>query len=255
MVRLVAFACSALLSCLPARADTISLSADEWFPYNGTPGAAREGYVVDVARAIAARNGDEVAYRAFDWETALARVRSGTDDCAIAATAADGAGLALSPEPVGRSVSAFFVRSDNTWRFGGTASLADIRLATIAGYAYGRELDAWIASAPPGRIVRVSNSRRALRQAFGLLLTDQADALVDDELVVRALADQMGIRGRIVAAGRAPGALDLHMACSPNARGRRLAQRFGDGVQALRDSGELARILARYELADWLLAK
>jgi polar amino acid transport system substrate-binding protein len=255
MVRPVVFWCCLLLASPPARADTFALTADEWFPYNGTPGAAREGYVVDVARAIAARGGDAIAYRVFDWETALARVRTGTDDCAIAANAADGVGLALSPEPIGRTVNAFFVRADSEWRYTGVDSLAAIRLATIAGYAYGDELDAWIARAPVERVVRVSNSRRALRHAFGLLLTEQVDALIDDELVVQALADRLGVRGRIVSAGRAPGALDLYLACAPTARGRALAQRFGAGVQALRDSGELAAILKRYGLQDWLLAK
>ena len=35
----------------------------------------------------------------------------------------------------------------------------------------------------------------------------------------------------------------------------RLARRFGDGIRALRDSGELARIMSRYGLEDWLVAR
>lgn len=255
MARLATVLCCLALWSVPACAGTITLAADEWFPCNGTPGAAREGYVVDIARAVAASNGDEVEYRVDDWETTISRVRAGTDDCAIAATTVDGAGLAFSTEPVGRSVSAFFVRRETTWRFGGLESLDTIRLAAIAGYAYGPEVDAWIAQAQPGRVALVQNSRRALRTAFGLLLTKQADAVIEDELVVRALADEMGMRDRIVDAGKAPGALDLYLACSPTKRGQRLARRFGDGIRALRDSGELARIMARYGLEDWLVAR
>jgi len=255
MGRLATLACCLVFWSAPCPAASIALSADEWFPYNGTPGAAREGYVVDIARAVAQRQGDQLEYRTFDWETSLARVRAGSDDCAIAATAADGAGLALSTQAVGRSVNAFFVRRETAWRYAGRDSLKEIRLAAIAGYAYGPEIDAWIAAAPPERITLVRNTRRGLRQAFGLLLTRQADAVVDDQLVVRALADQMGVRDRITDAGPAPGALDLYIACSPTKRGHRLAQEFGDGVRALRDSGELATIMARYGLEDWLLAR
>ena len=42
---------------------------------------------------------------------------------------------------------------------------------------------------------------------------------------------------------------------SPTKRGKRLARRFGDGIRALRDSGELARIMSRYGLEDWLVAR
>lgn len=255
MARLATVLCCLALWSVPVRAGTITLAADEWFPYNGTPGAAREGYVVDIARAVAAAHGDSVEYRVDDWQTAVSRVRAGIDDCAIAATTADGAGLALGTEPVGRSVSAFFVRRETGWRFAGLDSLGTIRLAAIAGYAYGPELDAWIAQAPAERVTLVRNSRRALRTAFGLLLTRQADAVIEDELVVRALADEMGVRDRIVDAGKAPGALDLYFACSPTKRGKRLARRFGDGIRALRDSGELARIMSRYGLEDWLVAR
>jgi polar amino acid transport system substrate-binding protein len=255
MVRLAALACCLALTSVPCRAGTITLGADEWFPYNGTPGAAREGYIVDIARAVAATGGDTIAYRTYDWETTIARVRAGTDDCAIGATAEDGPGLVLSSQPVGRSVSAFFVRRETAWRYAGSASLETIRLAAIAGYQYGAEVDAWIASAPPGRVQVVHNSRRALRSAFGLLLTRQVDALIEDVVVVRALADEMGVRDRVVEAGTVPGALDLYLACSPTKRGRQLAQRFGDGIRQLRDSGELARIMARYGLEDWLLAR
>ncbi|HET7844618.1 MAG TPA: transporter substrate-binding domain-containing protein [Xanthomonadales bacterium] len=255
MLRLAALACCLALWPAACPAAAITLSADEWYPYNGTPGAAREGYMIDLARAIAARTGDEVQYRTFDWETSLARVRAGTDDCAVAATAVDGEGLALSTQPFGRSVNAFFVRRDATWRFDGMDSLADVHLAAIAGYSYGAELDAWLATAPAGRVERVENSRRALRQAFALLLSGRVDAVIEDELVAAALAEQMGVRDRVRDAGRAPGDLDLYLACAPNERGRELAERFGNGLRAMRDSGELATILARYDLQDWLLAR
>ena len=42
MARLATVLCCLALWSAPVRAGTITLAADEWFPYNGTPGAVAE---------------------------------------------------------------------------------------------------------------------------------------------------------------------------------------------------------------------
>ena len=41
------------LSCpVVSLADTVTLRADEWYPYNGDPDAERPGYMIELAQTI-----------------------------------------------------------------------------------------------------------------------------------------------------------------------------------------------------------
>ena len=244
-----------LAASIDACADTIRLRADEWFPYNGRPGAKPEGYMIDLARVIAAESGDELDYRTTGWEDALDQVRRGDADCAVAAAPAEVEGFALTSEPFGRSVYALFAPRGGDWRFGGAEDLGGRRIGATAGYSYGATMDEWLAAQPEGQVVRVTQSRRALANLFSRLLSGSVDAVIDDEQVGMTLAAEMGITDRIRIAGRAPGSHDLYLACTPaDPRGALYARRFSDGLRRLRDSGDLARILAGYGLSDWLAA-
>jgi polar amino acid transport system substrate-binding protein len=242
----------ALVAVLPARADTVTLLADEWFPYNGKPGAKHEGYMIDIARRIARDAGRDLDYLTIDWESAVARVRVGEADCAVAPTRVDGAGLALTSEPLGRSINTFFVATDSTWRYDGVASLPAVKLGVAAGYSYGDALDAYLA-APGGKgVFYIRGSRRALANLFSRLVSGRVDAVLDDQLVGQELIHYLGLRGRVQIAGRTPDTVDLFMGCTPNARGRELAALFSTGVRHLRETGELRTLMATYELSDWL---
>ncbi len=246
---------AALSGALPATGATIRLRADEWFPYNGRPGASPEGYMIDLARVIAAEAGDNIDYKTTDWVDALDQVRRGAADCVVAADPPEAEGFHLTNEPWGRSVFALFALRDGDWHFGEFDDLRGRRLGVTAGYSYGPVMDEWIARMPARSVVRVTQSRRALANLYSRLLSASVDAVLDDEQVGLTLAGEMGITDRIRVAGRAPGSHDLFLACTPaDPRGAEYARRFSDGLRKLRDSGELARILARYGLADWLAA-
>jgi polar amino acid transport system substrate-binding protein len=246
----------AVLSATPrAAADEIALVADEWFPYNGQPDSAREGYMVDLARRIAAEHGHRVRYRLMDWEAALEAVRLGHADCVLAGTERDARGLRLTREPFGRSVNALFTRPDSAWTYAQPRDLRTLRLGAIAGYSYGKAIDDYIAQAPSERVTLVRGDRRAQRRLVSMLLALDIDAVVEDEEVMRAALDQLGQQGRLRVAGRSADFLDLYIACTPDQpRTARWVEQLDQGLTQLRDSGELARLLARYGLSDWLLA-
>jgi polar amino acid transport system substrate-binding protein len=239
----------------PSAADEFTLVADEWFPYNGQPEASREGYMVELARRIVAAQGDRVRYQLMDWEAALSAVREGRADCVLAGTERDTQGLQRTHEPFGRSTNALFTRPDSTWTYARAEDLRALRLGAIAGYSYGVAIDEYIADATAGRVVLVRGDHRAQRRLISMLLALQIDAVVEDEEVMRAALDQLGQQGRLRVAGRSADFLDLYIACTPDQpRTAALIERLDRGLQQLRDSGELARVLARYDLSDWLLA-
>jgi polar amino acid transport system substrate-binding protein len=50
-----------------ARADTITLHADEWCPYNCAPGSGMPGYAVEVAREVFEQAGHRLDYGLLSW--------------------------------------------------------------------------------------------------------------------------------------------------------------------------------------------
>ncbi len=235
-----------------ARADTIRLIADDWFPYNGHPGAEREGYLIDIARAIARDDHDQVSYELDAWQDAIRRVRSGESDCVMGATSVDSSGLRFGPETFGRNVNVFYTLTESRIRIDAMGDLTRWRLAVIAGYDYGDTLGRYLQVAAPAKLNTIVNRDDPLDLALRDLVAHRVDVLVDDPNVVTAAAARLGIAGRIRPAGQLPESLDLYFACTPaGERGSTILDKLNAGIRRLRASGELAAILARYGMKDW----
>ena len=73
------------LTAYQAIADTISLRADIWPPYNATPGSDKPGYIVEIATEIWNYEGHQVNYATVPWERAISEARSGNIDCILGA--------------------------------------------------------------------------------------------------------------------------------------------------------------------------
>lgn len=236
----------------PARADTVRLIADDWFPYNGKPGAEREGYLVEIARAVARDDRDQVSYQLDAWQDAIRRVRNGESDCVLGATSVDSSGLRFGPETFGRNVNVFYTLMDSRLRIDAMGDLTRWRLAVIAGYDYGDTLGRYLAVAAPGKVDTIANRDDPLDAALRDLIAHRVDVIVDDPNVVTAAAQRLGIASRIRPAGQLPEELDLYFACTPTGeRGSAILDKLNAGIRRLRASGELAAILARYGIKDW----
>ena len=239
-----------------ARCAELRLVADEWFPYNGRPGSVPEGYMIDLARAVVAGSGDVVSYRTLDWRRSLDEVRAGRADCAVGANRGDARDFVFPNEPWGRSINAFFVRSDSHWNFRGVGDLKRIKLGVVDAYSYGPLLDGYLKTPGHGAVVSITDSRHGLAAAFAQLFAKKIDVAVDDRDVGMALIDAMDLEGRVRIAGNSGDGLDVYLACSavlPTSA--EWIRRFDQGLRRMRDNGTLAKILKPYGLSDWMIAR
>jgi polar amino acid transport system substrate-binding protein len=236
-------------------ADTISIRADEWLPYNGPGTKKPPGYMIELAEKIALANGHTISYATMPWDDAVAAVRRGAHDCVVGALKADAEGFAFPNEAWGMSQSAFYTLDDTKWRYNGIDSLANMRLAVIEGYSYSEEVDAYVEKfkADPARIVVISSAGRAQMNAVSRLISKKADVMVEDINVAKLTIGKLNLVGRVVMADVATEPEELYIACTPaDPRGKRYADMFSVGIANLRKSGELATILDKYNLSDWV---
>lgn len=231
-----------------AAADVLTVRSDPWMPYNGGP-ADKPGIVLEILSAVAARAEATVDYAPLGWEDAIAAVSAGQADAVIGATAQDAEGkLRLPAEPIGDMRAGLFVRKDQPWNYERIQSLDGKRLGAIKGYTYWPQFDQYLAEHPAA--VTWYEGTDALAQAIAALHEGKIDVFPETVITFLWRAREMGAAGTFRIAYINEGNA-IYVAFSPNERGARWAQRFDEGLRALRASGELARLLAKYGMQDW----
>lgn len=235
-----------------ARRPVLRLCSDLWPPYGRAAGDERQGYVVEIARAIFEPDW-RVEYVVAPWSRCVADAREGRVGALAAAGPHEAPGLVYPEETVGAGDPTFFTLPASRWTFTGTSSLAGVRLGAIQGYAYEPAFDAWLSRGPGRESAWLATGDAPLGRLIAMLESGRLDAILENPFVVA---------GTLEASGRAPDALRKagslqhknplwlpFSARHPDAQ--RLAARFDAGLRALRADGRLAAILARYRLADW----
>ena len=155
---------------------------------------------------------------------------------------------------LGVSVQLFCVRSGNPWKYAGINSLKPIKLGVIKDYAYFDELDAYIKTAPPN-VVFSDDEENPLPSNLTKLVEGDLGAVVEDRSVLKYTLAKMKLQGKVVFAMSTANATKsdkVYLAFSPkNPKSAEYARILSEGVAALRSSGALAKILAKYGLTDW----
>lgn len=252
-VAMASLVCTALAFQAAAYARTITLVSDAWPPFNETPGAEREGYMVDVARRVFESAGYSVSYRLLPWKRAVEMTRVGVYDGVIGASKTDAEGFVFPNEELARSKLAFYVNKGNRWRYTGRASIDSVSIATVNGYDYGGWLLEYIeANKDDFTKIQIMSGDDPLRRNLNKMLKGRVDVVADADASIRYLAQQMGIGDQIERAGFGEETVDFHIAFSPaHDESKKFAALLSAGIIELRKSGELAKIMQKYSLEDW----
>ena len=126
------------------RAETITIRADEWLPYNGPSTLRPAGYMIDLAMRIAKDHGHTIDYRHLPWDDALAAVKKGEFDCVVGANEEEAEGMVLPGLSWGSSQNVAYTLEGSKQVIGSIEAIKAKRLIYIPGYSYGEELDPWI---------------------------------------------------------------------------------------------------------------
>ena len=236
-----------------ALAETITIVADEWPPFNAEPNSGAEGYMVDVARAAFEPRGISVVYRTVPWKRAITDTRNGVYTGVIGASRTDAEGFVFPAEELARNYLAFYVKRGIPWRFQGLESIQKITLGVIGGYDYRVWLNTYIDAnrRNPDR-VQVMTGDMPLERNLKKLLTGRIDVVVDTEAAIRWVAKRMGVLDEIEVAGYGDEPAYCYIAFSPSLpESRTYAEILSEGIAELRANGGLREILDRYGVGDW----
>lgn len=231
----------------------LEVIADEWCPINCQPNAPMPGYAVEVLQAVFADDG--INYRVRPWKRALLQTRMGTSTAAIAATQAmaQADNLKIGQEPVGYSVDCLYVLAGNPVHFHGHPDeLNSLKRVGIAlGYEYDGGFGTWLRREANKAKVFVASGDHPAAYNLAKLTKGGLDGMIEEQMVMSYMLRNATPAEPVVSAGCNP-TLPLYMAFSPNhPDSDALVRQFDQGLVALRNSGQLAKILAKYGLKDW----
>lgn len=235
-----------------AAAASVTLAADEWCPYNCAVGSDRPGYMVEIARRAFARRGVTVNYVVMPWSRALADAEAGKVDGVIGASKTDFRSGVFPRIPQGRNEAVLVLNADNPFTWSGLPSLRGLRLAAVQGYSYDQgPIDAWLASPEAKKLVEFGWGEEVQSQNIRKLLTRRVDAWIENRNVaLMTIADISPLPAlKMVSVGAAESVYVAFSRSKSNAA--TYAELLAAETAALRKSGELAQILAKYNLRDW----
>lgn len=233
-------------------ADSISLRADAWCPYNCEPDSDKPGYMVEIAQYAFKHTGNQVQYETLNWPRAILETKNGQHDGIIGASKNDAPGFIYPEIELGTMQPCFYAKQENPWTYRGIDSLSQVSLGVINGYAYSEELDPYVAKYIQDTArIQVGSGDDALKNNALKLTKGRIDILVEDRAVMSYFLKKTGQSQRIKNVGCAKHT-DVFIAFSPaSPKSQEYANILARGLRELRESGKLKTILESYGLTDW----
>ncbi len=232
--------------------DELTFVADEWPPFNGVPGSDYEGYMVDVARAVFEPLGHTVSYLVIPWNRAIIDTREGRYTAIIGASRPNAPDFIYPEEELNRNVLVFYTHKYSDWVFDGIQSLKSVRIATVKDYDYRDWFRAFEQTNPEN--VDIAFGDKPLITNIVKMVNGRVDVVVDNQPAIIWSAKSADLLDQIRFAGKDTigGESYIYHAFSPaNPKSQAYADTLSKGIIHLRESGELQKILDRYNLPDW----
>lgn len=234
-----------------ASADEIVIGADIWPPFNGEPGSAAPGYMVEVAQKVFGAKGHTIVYKEIPWSRAIKNCRAGKIAGVFGAGVGDAEDFVFPKESLGILENHFFTLKNSTWKYDGIESLKKVKVGIIKDYEYGEEMDKYFAETK-GKMVQFVGGDSPLESNIKKLKAGRIDVVIEGKPVFEYTAKEMGMVDLFKTVGGDNDPDPIYIAFSPkNPKSKEYAAILSAGIVELRKSGELSKILAKYGQKDW----
>lgn len=249
----IAILCALLLVvAVPARAETITLVADSWCPYNCDPKSDKPGFLIEIAQRAFSRNRISVQYTTVPWTQAIEETRQNKHNAIVGASTSDAPDFVFPGTPQGSMQNNFYIAPGNSWHYSGRSSLSGIVLGVISDYSYGKSLDDYIKRyRGDTKRLSVAEGDDALDINVKKLLAGSIQVLIEDEHVMQYYQSKHPEVVRLESAGVIIDSQsgDLYIAFSPqNPDSKRYAQILEQETINMRKNGEIRDIMSKYGL-------
>ncbi len=243
-----------------AKAETMTLRADSWCPFNCNPKSPQAGYMIDIVREVFKKKGVTIDYKLEKWELAKKEAHEGTIQGVVGASRGDG-DFVFTKHPLGRYQNYLFYLPTGVGakshekiknKLETLEDLKGLKIGIVKDYAYGDKADKLIASQPE-LFIKVSGDE-PLETLIQMLEEGKIQALYECPQVFLYKLKNLNKSYSHFRRGMSfdDKADELYVAFSKKeAQAQKYVQWLDQGIEELRKSGKLLRILDNYALTDW----
>lgn len=236
-----------------AMADVITVVGQKWLPFIGDPSTETKGYMVDVVKAVFEKEGHIVKFSLMPQKRASHHVSIGKDDIMVGAGKNENPDFVYPDEELGAIEDTVYIKKGRKWRFNGMDSLKKVRLGVLLGNPYGDNISQFLKdNMKHNRIMAITGSDH-IKRRFILLQRQKLEVIIETPQVIRWGEKNFKIPGlQIANRGSIGSERPIFAAFSPkNPKATEYAKFFSKRLAEMRESGELKKILDKYNQRDW----
>lgn len=252
-LRSVCICFAVILFASHIKADSITVYYDPWEPYVSAPESENKGYVIDILELVFDKYGHSIDLNIAPYARALRLLYSGKADLVPGVYLEDiePGKVVLASEEIGVSINMFFTVTSSDWRYQNPSSLNSQVLGLVFEYAF-PEIEEYVNTNKGTNRIQYAYGVDALQINLKNLIKGRLSVILDDHLVVKALARKLNLSEKIIPAG-IPGKENKLLAAFSvqNFKSLHFSQLLSQGIKDIRKTGELDAILKKYDMKDW----
>ncbi|NVK17124.1 MAG: transporter substrate-binding domain-containing protein [Methylocystaceae bacterium] len=217
-------------------------------PYIIQPDRSYPGAQVEVLRKSFENVGIETKFDILPYTRTIQHVEEGTLPVVGMLNAKTSDKVRLSKHHTLSLVQTFFVSKTKNWSYEGVHSLDGQTILSVEGYNYQNVSPSYqFLIESDINVMTIKAVKNYLQTAAYILSHGRADVFNEDYAAMTYALDQMEMIGVVKAAGTLPIKLKQYVGFAPNEEGDFFRQKFDEGFEMLLTSGELDRILKKYD--------
>lgn len=235
-----------------AKSKILQLKSDLWCPYACDENAVNKGIVVDIVTVILERKGYTVKYSNVNYARALKENREGEIDGVVGCAKEDAPDFIFPKSHQLEANYHYFKKKGSKFKFVNFDSVKNMKIGVINSYSYDMSTTDLISKKHPSYVV-VSGDL-GLGQLLKMIDNDNIDAFVENDFVLsNFLIDGKIDRNKYQLAGTPKQVSQkITVGFSPKkSESKKLAELIDSGMKELKKSGELNKIISKYNLTKW----
>lgn len=237
-----------------AQAETknLILKSDLWCPYACDEKAVNKGIVVDVVTAILEKKGYKITYSNVNYARALKENRDGEIDGVVGCAKEDAPDFIFPKTHQSEAIYQYFTLKNSNFKFVDFDSIKNKKIGVINSYTYDVTTTELVSKKHPSFVV-VSGDL-GLGQLLKMLENHNIESFVEAGYVFSSylIENKIDLNKYKLAGTPKQVPQKITVGFSPKkADSKKLADYIDIGMKELKRSGELNKILAKYNLKKW----
>ncbi len=232
-----------IFSTTTTEADTRSIRAvyTDWYPYTYLDNGKPSGFEIEILDAVMKNLGIQVVFVSYPWKRCLNNLKEGKADILISLLKTpDRETFAHFPDThISISKTVFFTKKDSRISFNGSyEDLKDFNIGVIMGFSYNTAFDQAV-------FLKIDSSVDT-RTLITKLLNNRHDLAAENQAVITAYANRMGVRDKIRFLDPPIHTEKLYVGFSKAKNTEKLCLDFSRALKKFKKTRQYETILSRY---------